>query len=98
VSIPWQAQVQARTYTARYGLPVNLITSFPSFCLDDPSQLAPSLGPAGWQAAESSTNTVADWFPLGNGIQADMISVLVRPARDLPSSEHELSAGVASTR
>lgn len=81
-----QAAKQARAYTERYKLPVNLITSFPSFNIDDPEQLAPSLGPAGWQSsADMSDLRIKDWFP--DPISAETISLLVRRA-DGPSSTY----------
>lgn len=80
-----QAAKQARAYTELYKLPVNLITSFSSFNIDDPEQLACSLGPAGWQTtADKSDLRVNDWFPIP--YSAETISLLVRRA-DGPSSE-----------
>lgn len=79
-----QAAKQARAYTERYKLPVNLITSFPSFNIDDPEQLAPSLGPAGWQlSVDKSDLRIKDWFP--EPASPETISLLVRRA-DGPSS------------
>ena len=79
-----QAAKQARAYTERYKLPVNLITSFPSFNIDDTEQLAPSLGPAGWQlSVDKSDLRIKDWFPAPTS--PDTISLLVRRA-DGPSS------------
>lgn len=79
-----QAAKQARAYTERYKLPINLITSFPAFNIDDPEQLAPSLGPAGWQlSANMAKLRMQDWFP--EPTSSETISLLVRRA-DGPSS------------
>lgn len=81
--IPWQAYYQARTYVERYHYPVDLITSFPCYSLDDPSQLRSSLGPDDWQQGspkDSANPRVQDWWP-SHLSSADSISILVRPTR-----------------
>ena len=97
MSIPWQARQQARAYTERYDSPVNLIASFPSYNLDDPEQLAQSLGLTGWQSVDSSTpsmTTIDDWFPRSAGRPSDMISVLVRTDPGVSSGEQSLICGL----
>jgi hypothetical protein len=87
VAIPMLAAQQAKTYTERYGLSVDLITSFPCFNVDDPEQLAPSLGPAGWQMVNNGVPKdlkVKDWWP--EPVLADVLTLLVRRA-DGPSSK-----------
>lgn len=85
VNIPKLAAEQARTYTETYKMPVDLVAAFPSFNIDDPDQLAPSLGPAGWQLSEKKTDLrMKDWFP--EPILSDAITLLVRRA-DGPSCE-----------
>lgn len=83
VNIPKLAAEQARTYTETYRLPVDLVAAFPAFNLDDPEQLVPSLGPAGWQLLEKRTGLkMKDWFP--EPVVPDIITLLVRRA-DGPS-------------
>lgn len=66
-------------------MPVDLVAAFPSFNIDDPDQLAPSLGPAGWQFLGKRTDLrMKDWFP--EPILSDAITLLVRRA-DGPSCE-----------
>jgi hypothetical protein len=79
------AAEQARQYAETYKVPVDLITVFPSFNIDDSDQLVPSLGPAGWQQLAKRENLkMKDWFP--EPASSDIIKLLVRRA-DGPSSE-----------
>ncbi|KAK4684098.1 hypothetical protein P7C73_g6106, partial [Tremellales sp. Uapishka_1] len=81
VSIPPQAIDQAKEYTERYGLPVNLVSTFPSFNLDDPTQLSASIGPAAWGMSlddRTSGLEIKDWFPESTGRKDDTISILIR--------------------
>lgn len=83
VNIPKLAAEQARTYTETYRLPVDLVAAFPAFNLDDPEQLVPSLGPAGWQLLEKRKDLkMKDWF--SEPVVPDIITLLVRRA-DGPS-------------
>ena len=83
------AAQQARTYTETYKLPVDLVAAFPVFNIDDPEQLAPSLGPAGWQMVSKRDNlTMKDWFP--EPVASDAITLLVRRA-DGPSCKYPSS-------
>jgi hypothetical protein len=71
---------------------VNLITCFPSFCLDDPEQLAASLGPAAWEMAKHSSLRIDDWFSISSGAQADIISILARPVREIAPGEQAITS------
>lgn len=86
VALPSVAAKQARAYTERYKLPVNLVTSFPAFNVDDPDQLVCSLARSGRpMTADKANLRVQDWFP--EPYSADTISLLVRRA-DGPSSQY----------
>lgn len=88
VAIPWAAHYQAKTYSQRYALPVHLISHFPSFFLDDPSQLNASYGvqavtqhlvsPDAAASSHLSETTVEDWWPEGVDNKDGGISVLIR--------------------
>ncbi|GMK54720.1 hypothetical protein CspeluHIS016_0113060 [Cutaneotrichosporon spelunceum] len=94
VSIPWQANYQASAYTERYGVPASLLSIFPGYNLDNPSELSASGGvrlPAYTSGmgslrsrrsmgwkAAAGAPTVGDWFPGGGS--ADAIDLLVRTA------------------
>jgi len=90
VGIPCRARSEAREYTERYEMPVDLIAIFPAYNLDDPEQLVASLGPAGWKTATErpSVPRVQDWWPQPVAPKSDLISVLVRV--DSSSSSGEL--------
>ncbi len=58
---------------------MDLITSFPCYSLDDPSQLRSSLGPDDWQQGapkDSANPRVQDWWP-SHLSSADSISILI---------------------
>jgi len=88
--MPKLAAEQARTYTETYKMPVDLVAAFPAFNIDDPDQLVPSLGPAGWQLLEKRTDLrMKDWFP--EPVLSDTITLLVRRA-DGPSCKSDHSS------
>lgn len=86
-SIPIHALEQSREYTSRYAARVDLITLFPTFPLNQPSQLPSSLGPAGYQLPIPACPLVRDWFP-GSVDSHTTISILVRPAAPLSLPAH----------
>jgi hypothetical protein len=97
VAIPWAAHYQAKTYANRYALPVHLISHFPSFFLDDPSQLNASYSvqaatqhlvkPDAAAHSHLFETTVEDWWPEGVDNKDGAISVLIRLGEPVTTGE-----------
>lgn len=97
VAIPWAAHYQAKTYSQRYALPVHLISHFPSFFLDDPSQLnaSYSVQPSTQHLVKPDIaennhlfeTTVEDWWPEGIDNKDGVISVLIRLGEPVTTGE-----------
>jgi len=86
VNIPLLAHKQAIEYRQRFAAPVNLLTSFPAFDLDDPRQLGQSFA-AVWNSSpkeHAAELKLSDWFPENS--QAEVISVLARTSEGSGSS------------
>lgn len=98
VAIPWAAHYQAKTYANRYALPVHLVSHFPSFFLDDPSQLnaSYSVQAATQHLVKPDTaasnhlfgTTVEDWWPEGVDNKDGAISVLIRLGEPVTTGEY----------
>ena len=82
-SIPVQALDDSREYASRYEVRPDLISIFPAFSLDDPSQLPCSLGGGSWQSI-TDRPTIQDWFPSSVDYHS-VISILVRPCVSAPA-------------
>lgn len=89
MSIPWQAQYQASAYAECFGVVPSLLTQFPGYNLDDPSQLHASggLSLGAYRNGSGSLRlrrsslykglapTVAQWFPQ---LEDSTINILAR--------------------
>lgn len=96
MSIPWQAQYQASAYAECYGVVPSLLTQFPGYNLDDPTQMHASGGlplPAYRNGSGSlrlkrssfykgPAPTIAQWFP---HLEEGTINILARSC-DLTSA------------
>ncbi|WVW80863.1 hypothetical protein I302_102853 [Kwoniella bestiolae CBS 10118] len=85
VSIPQQAFLQSKAYTERFGRPVHLLSQFPAFNLDDPTQLELSLGP-NQNVVSGGELKIKHWFPdfLNGYNPLDIISIVARPVMGMP--------------
>lgn len=84
VDIPVEAHAQARSYARRFLLLVDLINHFPSYNLDDRSQLTTSLGRTSSPITGELEPCVRDWWP--NFAGSSDISVLCRRLAGQPST------------
>ncbi|WWC92279.1 uncharacterized protein L201_007233 [Kwoniella dendrophila CBS 6074] len=93
VSIPQQAFVQAKSYTERYGRPVDLLSQFPAFNLNDPNQLEMSIGRNHISSVGSGEPKIKHWFPghIDGTQTSDVISVVARPLLGMPINQIPLT-------